>query len=146
MATFTLFDKAKKNIGLGKIILSTDAFKIMLSDTLPDLLNNEAKADVTEISAANGYTAGGIALSGISWTETVAASSSIWKFSSNTPITWTASGGAIAQFRYVVLFDDTQTTPAKPLIGMLDYGSEVNLSAGNTFTVNVGANGWFLLS
>lgn len=146
MATFTLFSKARKNIGLGKISFGVDTFKVMASDTTPDLLNNEVKADITEIAAGNGYTAGGIALTSASWAETVPGSSGIWKFNSATPITWTASGGPIAQFRYLILYDDTQASPAKPLIGLLDYGSEVNITAGNTFTININANGWFLES
>jgi hypothetical protein len=146
MATFTLFDKAKKNIGLAKINFSTDTFKVMLSDTAPNLLTNEVKADITEIAAGNGYTAAGATLSGVSWAETVAGTSSIWEFTTSSPVGWTASGGSIAQFRYIVLYDDTQASPAKPVIGLLDYGSEINLTTGNTFTINIGGTGWMLLS
>lgn len=59
--------------------------------------------------------------------------------------TWTASGGAIAQFRYVVIYDATPAS--KYLIGWWDYGSEVNLSSGNTFYVQLDAtNGVFQLA
>jgi hypothetical protein len=52
----------------------------------------------------------------------------------------------MAAFRYVICYDDTPTSPADPLIGQLDYGSSLTLTDGNTFTVDVGANGIFRLS
>lgn len=54
----------------------------------------------------------------------------------------TASGGAVAAFRYVVIYNDTPTSPADPLIGWYDYGSDLTLQSGETLTIDFdGANG-----
>jgi len=50
-------------------------------------------------------------------------------------LTLTASG-TVATFRYVVLYNDDPTSPADPLIGWYDYGSDVTLNNGETFTIN----------
>ena len=49
---------------------------------------------------------------------------------------FTATGGSIADFRYAVLYNDTPTSPADPLIGFFDYGSTVSLPTGETFTID----------
>ena len=51
----------------------------------------------------------------------------------------TASGGSVAAFRYPVLFNDTPTSPADPLIGWWDYGSNLTLADGETFTLDFDA-------
>ena len=52
----------------------------------------------------------------------------------------TASGGSIAAFRYVVLYNDTATNDE--LIGWYDYGSDVTVLNGETFTIDFdGAGG-----
>ena len=56
-----------------------------------------------------------------------------------TDVTFLATG-ALGPFRYVVLYNDTPTDPADPLIGWWDYGSEITLNAGESFTVNFGAS------
>lgn len=48
----------------------------------------------------------------------------------------TASGGAVATFRYVVIYNDDPTSPADPLIAWWDYGSNVTLADGETFTID----------
>jgi hypothetical protein len=144
MATFTFFDEFKKYIGDGTIDLDTHTFKAMLTNSAPTAGTNTVKADITEISAGNGYTAGGNTLGTVTWVET-GAGTGIWQFTSADSV-WTASGGSIGPFRYVVVYDDTPTSPADPLVGFLDYGSNVTVTTGNTFTVDVGANGWFRLS
>jgi hypothetical protein len=48
----------------------------------------------------------------------------------------TASGGSVAAFRYVVLYNDTPTTPADPLIGWYDYGSDLTLNDTETLTID----------
>jgi hypothetical protein len=46
------------------------------------------------------------------------------------------ASGAVATFRYVVLYNDDPTSPADPLIGWYDYGSDVTLANGATFTID----------
>lgn len=46
------------------------------------------------------------------------------------------ASGAVATFRYVVLYNDDPTSPADPLIGWYDYGSDVTLASGETFTID----------
>ena len=50
-----------------------------------------------------------------------------------------ASGGSVATFRYVVIYNDTATNDE--LIGWADYGSDVTLSDGESFTIKFGASG-----
>ena len=37
------------------------------------------------------------------------------------------SGGSVAAFRYVIIYDDTPTSPADPIIHYYDYGSWLSL-------------------
>ncbi len=56
------------------------------------------------------------------------------------------ASGAVATFRYVVVYNDTPTSPADPLICWFDYGGDVTLANGETFTVDFdGTNGLFQL-
>lgn len=48
----------------------------------------------------------------------------------------TASGGSVATFRYIVLYDDDPTSPADPLIGWYDYGSDLTLANGDSLTID----------
>jgi hypothetical protein len=57
-------------------------------------------------------------------------------------VVFTAAGGSIGPFRYAVLYNDTPTSPADPLIGWWDYGSSITLADTETFTVDFdGTNG-----
>lgn len=50
--------------------------------------------------------------------------------------------GTVATFRYVVIYNDTPTSPADPLIGWYDYGADLSLSSGETLTLDFdGTNG-----
>ena len=48
----------------------------------------------------------------------------------------TAVGGAVGPFRYAVLYNDTPSSPLKPVIAFADYGSAITINAGETFTVD----------
>lgn len=44
--------------------------------------------------------------------------------------------GAVGPFRYVVIYNDTPTSPADPLIGYYDHGSPISLANGETYTID----------
>jgi hypothetical protein len=91
------------------------------------------KADLAEISTGSGYT-GAVditaAYSEATGTGTLTASD----------VTITAAGGTVGPFRYVVMFNDTPTSPADPLIAYWDYGSAITLADTETFTTDFGAS------
>ncbi|HEX5509833.1 MAG TPA: hypothetical protein VFX37_15135 [Pseudolabrys sp.] len=129
MATFSKFNIFVKDVATGVHNLNSDTLKIMLTDTAP-VATNTVKSDITEISAANGYTAGGATADFVSGDDT----SGTYKLILSA-VSWTASGGSISQFRYAVLYNSTASSGN--LIGWWDYGDEVNLTNGNTFTVSL---------
>lgn len=50
------------------------------------------------------------------------------------------ASGAVATFRHVLIYNDTATNDE--LIGWIDYGSDVTLASGETFTIDFdGTNG-----
>ncbi len=143
MATFTLFDEFKANLGNGTIDLDTHTFKWALTNTAPNGGSDDTLSDITQITAANGYSSGGTGLTSVTWSET-GSGTGIWRFTAADTV-FTASGGSIGPFRYAVLYDDTPTSPADPLVGYLDYGSSVTITTGNTFTIDIGSSGIFTL-
>lgn len=114
----------------------TDSWKIILSNTAPNVATHTTAASATELGTAGGYTAGGV-------TATVTSSSQtagVYKLILAAPVspTWTASGGGFT-FRYVILYNLTNTQ----CIGYWDYGSAVVMNGTNadTFTPTLDASG-----
>lgn len=120
---FTAFNSTHKDLGEA-INLASDTLKLMLTNTLP-IAANAVKADITEISAGNGYTAGGLTLSGL----TGAFASGVYTRKANN-LSLTASGGNIGPFQYCVIYDDTVGSPVKPLLAWGDFGSAITLLNG----------------
>jgi hypothetical protein len=132
MATYVKFQKFVRDLGLGVHNLDTGAIKIYLSNTAPTVSTNAVKTDLAEISTGSGYTGPvdiSAAYSEATGTGTLTASD----------VTITAAGGTVGPFRYVVMFNDTPTSPADPLIAYWDYGSAITLADTETFTTDFGA-------
>jgi hypothetical protein len=142
MATYNKFQDFVEQLLLAKHDFSATGhvFRVYLSNTTPSASADAVKADLAEISGGNGYTAGGEdilnTVSETSGTATVGC----------TDVVWTASGGSIGPFQYVVTYNDTQTSPADPLVNWWDYGSALTLNSGESFTVDFGSNKLFDLS
>ncbi|HEY9462457.1 MAG TPA: hypothetical protein VIR54_05170, partial [Vicinamibacterales bacterium] len=87
-----LYEQAKKHLADGTFDLDANTFKISLHSSASNantLSTSSAFADITnELTTANGYTAGGIALTSVTWTN----ASGTMTFTSAAPV-WTASGG-----------------------------------------------------
>ncbi len=97
-----------------------------------------------EHANANGYTTGGVALTGITW---VNAAGTI-TFDCNDPV-WTATGGSIVARFAVIYRNATVNTIVKPLlcVCLLDTTpADVTATTGNTLTVVINASGVLQLS
>ena len=129
MAAFNKFNSFVEALAEKVHNLGGDTLKVMLTNTAP-VATNTVKANITEISAGNGYTAGGNTASVTSSAQT----SGTYKLVLGDPATWTATGGSIGPFRYAVLYNDTATNDE--LIGWWDYGSAVTLADGESFAVD----------
>lgn len=138
MATFNKYQKGVEALVEG-INAGSDAWKVALSNRTPVVATDSNLASAVEISAGNGYTAGGNAATTSSSTQT----SGTYKLVLNSPTTWTATGGSIGPFQYAILYDSTTDN----LIGYWDYGSAVTLSVGESFSVVLdGTSGVFTVA
>jgi hypothetical protein len=138
VAAFVKFNQFAEDVYEKVYNLGSDALKVMLTLTAP-VATNSVKADLTEIAAGNGYVAGGLAVTITSSAQT----SGTYKLVGS-DVTFTATGGSIANFRYAVLWDDTPTAPADTLIGFWDYGSTVTLLVGESLLVDFDATNGIL--
>ena len=115
--------------------LESDQLVIALSNTAPSSESSNPTADgngilgnVTQISYTN--------LSSRNLTTSSSGQSGgVYKLVL-ADLTLTASGGSVAAFRYIYIYNDTVTSPADPLIGYYDYGSRLTLNDGDTFTID----------
>ena len=69
MVAFNKFNAYSEAVAEKRINHETDTHKVMLTNIAP-LATNSVKADLTEISAGNGYTAGGATASVSSSSQT----------------------------------------------------------------------------
>jgi len=131
MAAFNKFNAFVNDLASKVHNLGADTLKIMLTNTAP-VATNAVKADITEITAGNGYTAGGTQASQVP----SAQSGGLYTLKLNS-VTFTATPGSIGPFRYAVLYNDTAASDQ--LIGWYDYGTNLTLTSGNQFTVQFDA-------
>jgi hypothetical protein len=136
MAVFNKFYSTVEALAEKKHDFGADTLKVMLTNSAP-VNTNTVKADLTEISSGNGYTAGGSTVT----ITTSAQTAGLYKLVGN-DVTITASGGSIGPFRYVVLYNDTATNDE--LIGWWDYGSSITLLTGETITIDLDASNGIL--
>lgn len=132
MATWSKFNAFVEALAEGKHDLGADTLKIMLTNTAPDAAD-ALKSDITEISAGNGYTAGGSAVTVTASEQT----SGTYQLTAD-PLVFTATG-AIGPFRYAVLYNDD--APSDELIAWSDIGS-ITMANSDTLTITFdGTNG-----
>lgn len=136
MATYVKYQNFVEDLGkaVHNLAAAGHTVKVALSNTAPNVATHAVLADATEIGAGNGYTTGGADVQQ-DYTETGGTGTM-----TGVDVTFTASGGNIGPFRYVILYNDTPTSPADPLIAYWDYGSSVTLLDGESFTVDFGAS------
>ncbi len=136
MATFNKFQDFVEQLGKGthQLHAAGHTLKVYLTNTAPNAASHTVKADLAEITATNGYPSGGTDVQN-DYTESSGTGTLVGQ-----DVVFTASSGTFGPFRYAVLYNDTPTSPADPLIGWWDYGSSISVNDGETFTVDFGAS------
>jgi hypothetical protein len=143
VATYSKFNDFTEQLCRGKHDFGSHTFKAVFTNSAPSA-SNTVLADITQISTGGGYTAG--AGGGFAITMSISETSGVTKVT-GTDTTFTASGGSVGPFRYVVIYNDTQTSPADALVCYFDYGTSVTLADTETFTTDFdNTNGLFQLT
>jgi len=127
MAAFNKFNTTVDALWGGTHVIGTSVYKLMLTNS-PPAATNTILSQITEITPASGYAAGGptvtLTKANSTGTETISASA-------NAVVTAAAT---IGPFRYAVLYNSSAPTISGCLVGWWDYGSAVTLNSGDTFT------------
>ena len=127
MAAFNKFNSFVSDLAQKVHNLNSDTLKILLTNTAP-VAGNTVKANLAEIAAGNGYTAGGSVAAFVSGNDTGGTYKLILS-----PVTFIATGGAIGPFEFAVLYNSTAASGN--LIGWWDYGTSLTVTSGNSFQV-----------
>lgn len=128
MATPTKFNSFPEALAEGVHDFANDTLKVALSNTLPSASDTQL-SDITQITAANGYTAGGSTITVSSSSQSGGTYSLVLA-----ALTFTASGGSIGPFRYVILYNDTATNDE--LICWFDRGLSFVILDGQSYTID----------
>jgi len=136
MATFNKFNSFVEALAEKKHNLGSDTLKVMLTDTAPSASNTQ-KSDLTELTPGNGYVAGGLTVTITSSAQT----SGTYKLVGS-DVTFTAAGGSLGPFRYIVFYNDTATN--KELIGYWDNGSSVTLADTESYPIDFSSSNGIL--
>lgn len=133
-----------------EINLATDSIRIALSniapaaETLNPLVSNQGiLANVTQIAYTN-YSDDLVVdrvLEGVTSNE----AAGIYTFDANNVVI-SAVGGALATFRYIYVYDFTATTPANPLLCLIDNELGITLASGESVTIAWNALGIFTIA
>ena len=131
MAAYTKFNSFVEAIAEKVHNLGSDAIMVALCSVAP-VAGNAVLTDLTQIAYTN---CSSRAVTTTSSTQTAGTYKLVLA-----DLVLTASGGSIAPFRYVVLYNNTATN--KELIGFFDYGSSLTLLDTETLTLDFdGTNG-----
>lgn len=133
--TISLYEHTAKRFVDGSNSTS-DTYKLMLCSAATFSGANTTLAGITktELSTANGYTAGGATLSGVTVTQTGNDAA----FDA-TDVTWTASGGTLGPAAYAILYNDTDAND--PPVAFVDFGGNQSAGDGTDFKVIWNASG-----
>lgn len=134
MASFVKYEVFSENLAEKVHNLDSDTLKVMLTNSAPNVATHATRSDASEISGGSGYTSGGAD------TQNATSRSGGTTSVTGVDVVFTASGGSIGPFRYVLLYNDTPSSPADPLIGYWDYASSITLADGESFTVDFGSS------
>lgn len=91
------------DLATGKHNFAADAYKVALTNRMPDVLADQVLGSIVEIPAGNGYVAGGKAV------LIVVGKDELETFVEGDPVVFKAAGGLIGPFQWAVLYNSTNS-------------------------------------
>jgi hypothetical protein len=122
---YNKFESFVNVLGLGDHHLDSDTFNVYVTNNAPSASADDVRADLVGATEENGYAAADITNT---WSEANGTGTM-----GATDVVITATG-AVGPFQYVVIYNDTHASDA--LMCWWDYGSEVTMADGETFTID----------
>ena len=131
MAVYTKFQPFVEHLAEGVHNLATGTLTVALTNTAPNA-TDATLSQITQISYTN-------CSSRVITTSSSSQTSGTYSLVL-ADLTLTATGGTVGPFRYAVIYNDTPTSPADPLIAYYDYSSSITLNDTETFLIDFGAS------
>lgn len=143
-ASLTFYDNWKAAVA--EVVPRTATFKVTLhTSSYTFSAAHNVYADLSnELSTANGYTNGGLALASVTWGQTSGTAT----FDAADSV-WTASGGSIVARRAILRAVGTFNSQVDPLVAsiLMDTApADITTTTGNTLSLVWNALGIFTLS
>jgi len=130
---FSMFDEFFRTTGA-----PTNMFVALVTSATAPLKTHNTLSELTEITAGNGYTAGGFSLTRNS-TDFDVLTEADPVILQIKDVVWTASGGPIplsgGDARWAVLLDDNVTVGSREIYAWFDLVSDRSVSSGQTLTL-----------
>lgn len=143
-----LYEQAKKHLADGTLDLDSNSFKATLHSSASNantLSGSSVFADITnELATANGYIAGGVALTSVTWTN----SAGTMTFTCAS-FQWNASGGDLTARFLVIRAIGTLNGLVDPIVGVVLLNTapgDVTATNGNPLTMTPAGGGLFTFS
>lgn len=132
-----IYNSFLRDVWNGTIDLDTDTFKIMLvtSSYAADRDAHTKRSDITNEVSGTGYTAGGMAISGLSVVANNTSDRGVWD---GTDPQWTSS--TITARGAVIYKSRGGASSADELVKYIDFGTDKSSSGGN-FTIQFHTDG-----
>jgi hypothetical protein len=143
---WTIYDKAKKKIGNGVIVLGAGVVKAHLHTSASNASTSAVSLHSSvnnEVAQGNGYLSAGKSLASLAWT--VGASAASYKFDAADPV-WTGTGGTIPNIKFCVLRTSINASTGHALCWSRLTTAQFTLASGNTLTIQMAALGIFTLA
>ena len=128
-------------VGFRAVAVETNYFIALLRSTTPPTVDTNVMSDVVEITAGNGYTAGGFSLTpGVTDFDSLVENDTADQAELQVKdVVWTAAGGPIPLSglgaRYTVITDDNVTVSAREIYAFWDLVSDRSVSDTQTLTL-----------
>ena len=134
MVAATKFHQVVEDKEEGVYTSSTDQFTVALCThaNIP-VVTNTVLANLTEIAYTN------LSTQNITTSSSGQTSGTFTQLFTDLVLT---ASGAVATFRHVVIYNNTPTSPANPLVFWFDYGSDLTLASGETLTLDWTTSSW----